>query len=235
MMLRNILVAVLLLMGLFSCEDMNYLHKDILDEGEIVYAAKVDSVFTGAGHNRIAFKVHINTQKIEKLRFYWNDRLDSTEMEVGNKTGVFNFMVENLDEREYVFELVSLDMYGNKSLAVEALGRSLGDLYVEGLVERKISNMHIDDQGVLHIDWDMADGNLVKSVITYLKKDGTEATKDVLASDSSIEIADFMEGGEFSQSSYYLPGELSPDMFTPLNALTSVFPKVETEVGQDGV
>ena len=54
MILRNILVAVLLLTSLVSCEDMNYLHKDILDEGEIVYAAKVDSVFTGAGHNRIA-------------------------------------------------------------------------------------------------------------------------------------------------------------------------------------
>lgn len=226
-MLRNIFVAVLFLTSLASCEDMNYLHKDILDEGEIVYAAKVDSVFTGAGHNRVAFKVLINTQKIDKLRFFWNNKLDSAEMEVGNQTGVFDFMIEDLEEREYVFDLVSLDMYGNKSLAVEALGQSLGNLYTEGLMERRISNMSIDEQDLLHIEWDIAYSDLVKSVITYPKKDGTKVSKEILSSDRSMEIIDFMEGGEFTQSSYYLPDELSPDMFTPLNKLTGIFPKVE--------
>lgn len=224
MCLKNVLLASLLLISMVACQDMNYLHKDILDSGETVYAAKVDSVFTGVGHNRVVFKIMINTQKIDKLRFLWNNKRDSAEMQVGSETGVFNFVIDGLEEKEYVFDLVSLDVYGNRSLPVEAIGKSLGNLYIESLVERKISKMFVDEKEVLHIEWNVADNSMVKSIITYPKKDGTMVSKEVLASESSIEILDFMSEGEFTQQTYYQPDELSSDVFTTIDGLQGVFP-----------
>lgn len=224
MTLKNIVMAVLLLTGMVACEDMNYLHKDIIDRGETIYAAKVDSVFTGSGHNKVAFKIVINTQKIETLRFLWNNKLDSTEMEVGNRTGVFNFVIDKLGEKEYVFDLVSLDMYGNKSLPVEAIGQSLGDLYIEALMERKIPNITVDENKVLHIEWGIADNDVIKSVITYPKKDGTMVSEEIEPSVNNLEISDFMYGGKYTQQTYYRPSELSPDLFTTKDGLTGNFP-----------
>lgn len=225
MVVRNIIVVVLLLAGLISCEDQNYLHKDILNQGEIVYAAKVDSVFTGAGNGKVVFKVVINTQKIEKLYFLWNNKLDSAVMEVGNQIGVFDFLIDNLEEKDYVFDLVSLDMYGNRSLPVEVVGQSLGDLYIESLVERKISSLTVDENQVLNIEWDVATINLVKSVITYPNKDGVMVSKEILPSEDSLEISDFMFGGKYTQQTYYRPSELSPDLFTTKDGLTGTFPE----------
>lgn len=229
MTLKNIVMAVLLLTSMAACEDMNYLHKDIIDRGETIYAARVDSVFTGSGHNKVAFKIVINTQKIETLRFLWNNKLDSIEMEVGNRTGVFNFVIDKLDEKEYVFDLVSLDMYGNKSLPVEAIGQSLGNLYIEALMERKIPNITVDENEVLHIEWGIADNNVIKSVITYPKKDGTMVSKEIEPSVSSLEITDFMYGGKYTQQTYYRPNELSPDLFTTKDGLTGNFPNEKTK------
>lgn len=228
MALKNIMIAVLFLVSIVACEDMNYLHKDIMDRGETVYAAKVDSVFTGSGHNKVAFKIVINTQKIEKLRFFWNNKADSTEMEVGNRTGVFDFIIEGLGEKEYVFDLVSLDMYGNKSLPVEAIGQSLGSLYIESLLERKISDITVDEENVLHIEWGITDNNVVKSVLSYPRKDGAMVSKEILPSENSLEIVDFMYGGTYTQQTYYRPSELSPDLFTTKEGLTGIFPE-ETE------
>lgn len=229
MILKNIhiLIAVFLLTFAMACQDMNYLHKDILDEGEIVYAARVDSVFTGAGHNRVAFKITINTQKIETLRFFWNNKSDSVDMLVNNQTGIFNYIIEGLEEKEYIFDLVSLDVYGNKSLSVEAVGKSLGELYTEALAERKISGIRVDESEVLHIEWVPAETNMVKSVFTYPKKDGTIVSVDIDASENSLEITDFMYKGEFTQQTYYKPEELSPDLFTTVNGTKGFFPDTE--------
>lgn len=131
---------VLLAIAMQSCSDMNELTDKYLDEGEIAYAAKVDSVGVLAGENRMQLDLYVKAQRIEKVRVYWNNYEDSLDVEIGGKTGVFPVMLEDMPESGYLFQLVSFDKFGNKSLEYEATGSSYGDNYKNGLSNRSYTS-----------------------------------------------------------------------------------------------
>ena len=82
-------------------------------------------VHPSMGNGRVKMELFINAQRIEKLRIYWNAYTDSIDFNVGGQVGEFSLMIENLPEREYLFQIVSFDKYGNRSLPFEATGRAL--------------------------------------------------------------------------------------------------------------
>lgn len=138
MKFNRIYIALLMLLAIAiqSCSDMNELTDKYLDEGEVAYAAKVDSVGILAGENRIQLDLYVKAQRIDKVRVYWNNYEDSLDVEIGGKTGVFPVMLEDMPESGYLFQLVSFDKFGNKSLEYEATGSSYGDNYKNGLSNR---------------------------------------------------------------------------------------------------
>lgn len=138
MKFNRIYIALLMLLAIAiqSCSDMNELTDKYLDEGEIAYAAKVDSVGILAGENRMQLDLYVKAQRIDKVRVYWNNYEDSLDVEIGGKTGVFPVMLEDMPESGYLFQLVSFDKFGNKSLEYEATGSSYGDNYKNGLSNR---------------------------------------------------------------------------------------------------
>src|SRR4051812_45242134 len=87
-----------------DCSDMNDLHQPFLDRGEITYAAKVDSVATHLGKNRIQFELIVKSQRIKTVRIYWNDYMDqnsdvilfrdSSDVDISGK-GVFKKILDN--------------------------------------------------------------------------------------------------------------------------------------------
>ena len=86
----------LLLFGMEACSDMNDLHKPYLDEGEYFYAEKVDTVVVGSGRERIQLSMYLSSENIETMRVFWNNNLDSIDIEIGKQKGVFNKIIENL-------------------------------------------------------------------------------------------------------------------------------------------
>ena len=131
MKLNKIHVIILLCITVCfaACDKMNDLHIGYLEEGEIIYAAKVDSISPGPGDERIEMEVFIKSQRIEFIRFYWNAYRDSIDFSVNNQVGIFNVMIENLPENEYLFQIVSFDKFGNKSLPFEVSATSYGEYY----------------------------------------------------------------------------------------------------------
>jgi hypothetical protein len=77
------MVAVCLVSGLVSCDTMNDKHIDYLERGEKIYAAKVDNIVPHSGYNCIEMEVFIRTQRIDRIRFYWNARIDSADFNIG--------------------------------------------------------------------------------------------------------------------------------------------------------
>ena len=78
---------------------------------------------------------------IKGARIFWNDKADSLDIPIAVTPGVrdtIGAVVENLPEGGYVFEVVSLDSYGNKSIPVVRSGKSLGDIYISSLNNRQI-------------------------------------------------------------------------------------------------
>ena len=75
--IHPLFLLVLLLILVSSCSKMNDMHQMYLDEGEILYAAKLDSVASNPGKDRIEFEMFALSQRIDKVRIYWNDNNDS--------------------------------------------------------------------------------------------------------------------------------------------------------------
>lgn len=130
--MKNLIKAIYAAIGIFllllvSCSDMNELSDRFLKDGEITYAVLPDSVTIGAGKERLQFEIFIQTNRVKTTRIYWNNYADSVDVEIENKDGVFYKIIENLPEQSYLFNLVNIDQYGNRSLPYEVSGRTLGE------------------------------------------------------------------------------------------------------------
>lgn len=112
---------IVLISFLVSCSDMNDLHQPYLDQGEHIYAAKVDAVVVRPGNERIQLDLFYTAQRIKECVIYWNVRQNSLvkELPASGVNGV-PVLLEDMPEGTYSFEIVTKDLYGNESLVVEA-------------------------------------------------------------------------------------------------------------------
>lgn len=126
---------IVLISFLVSCSDMNDLHQPYLDQGEHIYAAKVDAVVVRPGNERIQLDLFYTAQRIKECVIYWNVRQNSLvkELPASGVNGV-PVLLEDMPEGTYSFEIVTKDLYGNESLVVEASGKSYGNSYKSGLI-----------------------------------------------------------------------------------------------------
>mgnify|MGYP001794566739 FL=1 len=170
MKLSNLIIICIVLLAFFtqSCTKMNELHQKYLDEGENIYAAKVDSVAAHAGLGRLQLEIFIMSQRIETVLIFWNDYADSVEINISNQTGVFNKLIENMDEKEYIFQLISIDKYGHRSLPFEVTGNVYGNNFQSILTNRVITRTPAIFDGILTIYWSGAAANTIISNLVYI-------------------------------------------------------------------
>ncbi|WP_111307259.1 DUF4998 domain-containing protein [Confluentibacter sediminis] len=202
---------MLLLLGMGACSDMNDLHKPYLDEGEYFYAEKVDTVVMGSGRERIQFGIHLSSENIETIRVFWNNNLDSVDIEIGEQKGIFNKIIENLDENQYIFKFISIDRNGNKSLPYEAEGIVYGANFQSQLFNRKILNGKFNNPNELTVNWDVAETDVLFSRLVYTDINNVQVTKEVLPSEEATVLSGF--SSDLSYSTAFLPNEMAIDTF----------------------
>lgn len=113
-----------------------------MDQGEHIYAAKVDAVVVRPGNERIQLDLFYTAQRIKECVIYWNVRQNSLvkELPASGVNGV-PVLLEDMPEGTYSFEIVTKDLYGNESLVVEASGKSYGNSYKSGLINARYSSI----------------------------------------------------------------------------------------------
>jgi len=205
-----IIVGIIALIGQ-SCSKMNDLHQGYLDEGEIIYAAKVDSVASHAGKARIQLEMFIVSQRIDKLRVYWNDKNDSVDVTVGNQIGTKKIMLENLQEKNYIFQLISFDKFGNPSLPFEATGKVYGSNFQSTLTNRVIKSKTAVVSGKTTITWSGTVDKGVRCDLTYLNLDNVSVSKKIPMSELSTVISDFKS--DMKYRTLFLPEPTAIDTF----------------------
>ena len=164
-----------------SCADMNENVDKWLD-GEIVYGAKVDSVHAYAGKNRIKLDLFVSSQRIDKILIYWDNMASSKTIEVNNKAGVYSTILENMKEKDYLFQIYTFDQYGNRSLRTDANGASYGEEYEKSLISRTYdkSYSHFDPSShTLEIYWGNAIDGATALRISYIDTEGNPQVKDI--------------------------------------------------------
>ncbi|MDO5969851.1 DUF4998 domain-containing protein [Flavivirga aquimarina] len=188
-----LLCLVFLLAVLQSCSKMNDLHQPYLDEGEIVYAEKVDTVEVRPGNKRIKLDMHINTESIKTTRIYWNNYTDSVDVDIANQRGVFDRIIEDLNEQQYVFQFVNFDSYGNKSLPYEVLGQVYGDDFQSLTSNRAISGdvLLVESSSELIINWSLDVTNVAFCELMYTNINDVEVTQIVPAAENVTVLPGF--------------------------------------------
>lgn len=114
--MKKIYLLICVLVSLLSsCGDMLENIQPYLDKGEKIYVGKVDSLEAFSGKNRILLKglyMYGVTQKKCVVRWYSQDNeLQQKELEVNRVESVepFEAMIDNLDEGQYEFTIVTYD------------------------------------------------------------------------------------------------------------------------------
>lgn len=204
MKLSNVYIICIILFAFImqSCSKMNDLHQKYLNNGEIIYAAKVDSVTPGTGRNRIQLGIAVSAQRIQSVRVFWNDYTDSTDVTIGS-TGVFKKILTNMVEKSYIFECVSIDKFGNKSLPFEVTGKVYGDVYESARNTRpcKIVSSNVG----LVLQFFSSDKDNVSTEVTYTNTSGILTTISVPPTVNSYVIADNKTGSQITLKSSYMP------------------------------
>ena len=197
-----------------ACSDMNELSDRFLKEGEIIYAAMVDSASIGAGEKRVKIEMRIKSIRIQTVRIYWNDKTDSTDVNIDNKSGFFSRMIENLQERNYIFNLVSFDKYGNQSLSYELSGRALGELYRGAMINRVISKIETN-AGKTVLTWGDFDvsSDARFNEIKYTSTANEETIREAPISEGKTEISDMKNGSIVEYRTAYVPDDMEVDIF----------------------
>lgn len=220
---RYIAGISLLLAANYSCSDMNDLHLKYLEEGEVIYAAKVDSVSPGPGDERLQLELFVTSQRVDYIRIYWSSGQDSLDIPIGNKTGIFKTILDNMPESEYLFELISFDKYGNKSLPFEVVGSSLGENYRKVLPNRRIESISVNEDSVLEISWNYAIENVTYTTLNYTDSSGKINAIEVKPDEMTTTISDWEIGSKVTHNTTYLPSANAIDTFTS-NSLESILP-----------
>jgi hypothetical protein len=198
---RLVLAGSILCIVLSSCSEMNDVHSEYLD-GEHIYSAKADSAGVRLGLYRVMLDIAVGTQRVETVRIYWDNYADSADLAVNSQTGIFSKLIENLEERDYIFNLVSIDEFGNRSLPVEILGTVYGNAYASRLRITTVESSIVDNGG-WHIFLGNAGDNAYATEIEY-SQDGTVKTVSIPISTKDTLIAGAKPQAGFRYRTFYM-------------------------------
>lgn len=211
----SLLIFILGISALSSCDDFMDVHKEYIEGGEIIYAPKPDTISFVAGKDRILFHCRTyNAPNVKSVDVYWNDGLDSLIIPVSLGSGYdsLDVVLDNMQEKSYTFNVHMTDHFGHKSLPVTNFGSSYGVSYQSTLNDRRIKGISLFDTGGV-IDWYSSMEGLVRNEIRYTRKDGTEALVCMSAKEYAVTCADIQPGSTFKYRSLYIPEEEAIDTF----------------------
>ena len=226
---KFLLIAVIVA-GISSCKDMMDFHKEYIKDGEIIYLAKVDSMVSYSGKNRIQLSGYLNNAyNVNKILVYWNDKADSMIFDFAKTKDrdTLNLIIPNLAEKSYIFDVYTYNAIGNRSIKVSIAGTVYGDLYRANLVPRTSNGF--DYNGVkLDALWLTADVLERGTSIRYTTESEGVKTLFLSPDSSRITLTNRKPGTPFSFQSVYVPEKAAIDTFhtawttLPVNYLAKI-------------
>lgn len=233
--MASMAIVSLVFFVLFSCENVNSIHKEYLDRGEAYYIGAADSIKVYAGNLKIKFEWKISADpRITKTVIYWDKRAESVVIPVVRTTEGEMWLetqLNNIREAEYVFEFEMQDDNGNISRPVEIAGIVLGDVYIENLRNRGIKELAKLETGDMQIIWEAVNvATLQYSVIEYLNKSGQAVRVTVPNNDDKTLLQGLDTGDEIELYAIHLP-ENGLESFETVKRKFSM-PKFEREINK---
>jgi hypothetical protein len=225
------ILSVLLGLYFVSCDNANDLLNRHIENGPIIYAAKVDTLATQSGFNR--FKVNIYpaedvnrsycmltlniTEEIKE-----SVRIDYIEDNYDRELGCYYYMVNISEDLNVQGNLAisarNVDVFGNKSLIVTGSAYIYGLDYTSSLVNAPITISPEADEVIFEHRVGVA-GN----IISYEQNNG-RFTEEVYTTDINFPLVDAKRGGIVRTKSKFLINETDIDMLEAIDYLETTIP-----------
>jgi hypothetical protein len=170
---KYIAMACLFPLSFLSCEDMNSLHQQYIDRGEIIYLGGLNSVAAYPGYNKVKLDWIAGTDtRVTKTVFYWNLGNDSIAMPVNISNTGIQTMTRELPQGVYAFEVFNEDNVGNKSLPQAVTIEVYGDNYKESLRNVNVLSIVVpESKDSVTINWaGIESGTTQYTTVQYLSK-----------------------------------------------------------------
>jgi hypothetical protein len=213
--MKNIYIAIIVTVTMLSaCDDFMDVHKEYLEGGEIMYAPKVASLEVRSGKNRAQMKCWLyNAVFVESLHISWNSGKNSLVVPVSLHSGLdsVEFIIPDLPENAYTFDVQTRDTRGVWSLFSTGLGSAYGDIFQSNVSGRSVKSAIMDGtDGV--VVWNTADETLFTVETKYVTTAGDEVIVRNGKSDSTV-CKSVNPSVGFSHRSLYLPEPTAIDTF----------------------
>ncbi|MFV0565763.1 MAG: DUF4998 domain-containing protein [Flavobacteriaceae bacterium] len=207
--MRNFLILLSLsLLTIVSCTDLNEMHQPYLDRGETIYTEKPSALTSFPGHERVGLAwIMLSDVSVTGARIYWNNGQDSTDVAFTVTSGVLDTIaaiIPNIDEGSYIFNVKTMDDYGNMSVPVQVAGTAYGDLYIAGILSnnRGIASYELETDTLVFtmetVDYD----DYFDSELKYTNNSGNEQTT-VLTDEAKTEFEISLDDIDITQPIYY--------------------------------
>ncbi|MDR1668009.1 MAG: hypothetical protein LBS03_10050 [Bacteroidales bacterium] len=207
----NLLIMLVMVQMFFSCRGQDEIYREYVTEGGIVYPGKPVAV----AKNRIGAVEIVwpnNDVTITEARIWWNNYADSVVVPVTADMDTVRKRIEMPVEGVYSFFIRTYDRYGNVSIVVEVIGRSIGDKYMENFFNRMTTGYKTSGGNNLQIEWDVADteAGAVYCNLFYTAANGTEKTIRVPAAETATVLDDWKPGTSLRYNTVYKPDPENP-------------------------
>ena len=205
---------------LFSCSKMDDTYKQFVVPNGITYIGKAKNVFTNAGRERIKLSWVSKDPKANMARVYWNNKADSLDVPVlkTGATDTTSVIVPNLSEGTYVFQIYTFDKEKNKSIPVEAIGASYGDVYEEFLNNRVITKI-TKTADTAFISILSVNNNSVGTKFVYTNVNGVKVDTLMRAiAETIIKLRDMNADTSFTYQTLYVPQTSIDTFYSKTNA-----------------
>jgi hypothetical protein len=139
------MILGLFFVALTGCEDMNSVNQEYLDRGETTYIAKIDSVKSVVGLNKVWLKWWLTGDpRIAKTEVRWVEGIETKTKEyVIDRTQNDSLIIEtilDIPAGSYTFEFINWDDKGNnRSISVTSAVEILGETFTSSFRNRQIA------------------------------------------------------------------------------------------------
>ncbi|WP_298652184.1 DUF4998 domain-containing protein [uncultured Proteiniphilum sp.] len=194
-------------------------YKKYIPDGETIYPQKADSLKAYPGKNRIMLEWQIIDPKVDVCKVFWyqDSEVKSVDVPINSNSEYVNdttqVIIDDLEESNYIFTIVSFDKMGNTSIPVEIEETSYGQMYEASLVNRVIRSKEFLPETGLTIEWYRADETEINVELSYTNLSKEQKTVIVSNESTSSSLPDFNVEYPFFYTTSYKPDSMAIDTF----------------------
>ncbi len=222
-MKKIVYIGFLCTFFLTSCMQLEDAYDKYLVPGGYIYPQKPTNARACSGDARVVLKWDKgNDPSIAKAVVSWNNGEGSQEFPINGNTENVELEVNNLQEKDYSFQIQTFDEEGNISIPVEVNSQAYGDLYKSSIYDRAITLAYIN-QDKLIVEWNTGDisNGLQYTELRYKDAGGKDCVLKIDAeSNGETIINDYLLGTPIITKSFYVPDTTCVDVFETVETVT---------------